>query len=74
MARRQPGLGAADKERDALGRLVARLHGQFPEQPTERIQQLVAERHAEFTGRPVCEFVPILIERTVRAQLRAASH
>ena len=69
LARHYPPRGA-NNEQIALARLTERLSKQFPEISQEQIEQLVRGRHAEFEGRPVRDFVPILVERGVRAQLR----
>ena len=61
--------GSVGKEHEALSRLIVRLKGQFPYLPSGHIEGLVHSHHAEFNDRPVREFVPIFVERAVRATL-----
>jgi hypothetical protein len=56
-------------EAAALARIVDRLHTQFPELDPGGIQQLVQGRYGEYDQSPVRDFVPILVERSVRLDL-----
>jgi len=70
-------MGAAIKHRthpsrgeaEAVSQLVHRLRQQFPELPAEAIDDAVNGRYVEFDGRPIRDFVPILVERAVLADL-----
>jgi hypothetical protein len=50
--------------------VTARLRKRFPEVSHEVIVQVVAGYHREFDGRPIRDFVPILVERQARDLLR----
>ena len=57
-------------ETAALGQVVARLRNQFPELPGEEIQRAVHRRYSGFDGGPIRDFVPILVERSAREDLK----
>ena len=59
-------------EQTALNQLIERLSKQFPDVPAAHIKRLVDRHHAEFGDRPIRTFVPIFVERTVRAELETA--
>jgi hypothetical protein len=63
----------ASSEADAMARVVSRLRQQFPELDTDQIERGVHVRHAEFDGRPVRDFVPILVERSAYRDLSGRS-
>jgi len=50
--------------------VVQRLTSQFPEVPPETIQQAVRGEYDEYDNSAIRDFVPILVERAVRAELR----
>jgi hypothetical protein len=49
----------------------ARLRKRFPDVSHEVIVRVVAGYHRQFDGRPIRDFVPILVERQARDLLRA---
>jgi hypothetical protein len=55
-------------EGQALAGVRARLSKQFPEMGDEAVAEAVGAALAEMTG-PVRDYVPVLVERTVRARL-----
>ena len=57
-------------EADAISRIVRRLQQQFPELPVETVEKAVLGQYEQFEGRPVRDFVPILVERAAQDQLR----
>jgi hypothetical protein len=63
----------ASSEAEAMARLVSRLRQQFPELDTDQIERAVQGRYAEFDGRPVRDFVPILVERSAYRELSGRS-
>lgn len=50
-------------EAEAMSRVMRRLRQQFPEIPNEAIEHAVHGHYEDFDGRPVRDFVPILVER-----------
>jgi hypothetical protein len=59
-----------DIESAKVEQAVGKLAEAFPEVPTDEIATLVHTEHAAFDGRPVRDYVPVLVERAVRARLR----
>jgi hypothetical protein len=49
--------------------VVQRLTSQFPEVPLETIQQAVRGAYYDYDSSTIRDFVPILVERAVRAEL-----
>ncbi|MBF6278433.1 MULTISPECIES: three-helix bundle dimerization domain-containing protein [Nocardia] len=62
---------AANDEDQQIAALVARLTVEFPALGADTIEALVAEVHRGFDGRPVRDFVPLLVERGVLRRLSA---
>lgn len=60
------------EEERAIGEVVERLAQQFPQAPAEAVSSLVDEAHHEFDQSPIRAFVPVLVERQVRARLGTA--
>jgi len=58
-----------EHEGRALAEVVERLVDRFPDLPEDRIR-VVASSHQEFEGMRIRDFVPILVERHARAQLK----
>jgi len=56
-------------EADQIAEVEARLARERPELDGERIHELVWSALATFDTAPVREFVPLLVERTVRQEL-----
>ena len=59
-----------DIEHEGVEKAIDRLAERFPDVPREGIADLVHGEHATLQGRPVRDYVPVLVERAVRAQLR----
>lgn len=57
-------------EQAAIDGLIARLSAQFPELPGETVARAVRGEYEGFAGSTVRDFVPVLVERSVRDQLR----
>lgn len=55
-------------EAQALAGVRARLSKQFPDLDEDAVAEAVGAAHAEMTG-PVRDYVPVLVEHTVRARL-----
>jgi hypothetical protein len=60
-------------ERKALVAASVRLRERFPAVRAETIDALLVRCHQEYDGRPVREFVPLLVERQVREHLEHGS-
>lgn len=56
-------------EQAAMSRVVERLASQFPEVPREDIARAVRGRYEGYEPSPVRDFLPILVERSVREDL-----
>ena len=59
----------ARAERAAIEGLIARLSAQFPELPAETVARAVRGEYDGFEASTVRDFVPVLVERSVRQQL-----
>ncbi|GAA3846267.1 hypothetical protein GCM10022403_092540 [Streptomyces coacervatus] len=58
------------REEEAIRGVVDRLSSAFSATHSpEEIAAAVAKAHATFSERPVCEFVPVLVERKARVIL-----
>jgi len=56
-------------EQQAVTHVVARLLERFPSLTEDHIHAIVDEEHHRFDGRPVRDFVPVLVERAARKRL-----
>jgi hypothetical protein len=66
----QPSSGLSKvREADALRKVTERLRTQFPELPEARVDAIVQGRYEQFDGRPIRDFVPVLVERSARQEL-----
>ena len=55
-----------------MGDVMQRMRARFPDTQPEQIRRLVENVHHEYEGRPIREFVPVLVEREVVNTLRGA--
>jgi hypothetical protein len=62
-----------DAERAAKDRLLDRLTQAFPDIPKDAITRAVEMRYQDFEGSPVRDFIPVLVERSVKQQLAAGA-
>jgi hypothetical protein len=53
----------------ALNRVVEALAIMYPSVAPELINEKVRRAHEQFTNAPIRDFVPVLVERQVRADL-----
>jgi hypothetical protein len=60
-------------EATAVANVIARLKSQFPEMSGDEIEAAVTGKHREFDEVAVRDFVPILVERSARENLRGAT-
>ncbi|MFE2961143.1 three-helix bundle dimerization domain-containing protein [Nocardia tengchongensis] len=62
---------AVNDEDQQIVALVRRLAAQFPAVDTDTVEGIVDEIHHGFDGRPVRDFIPLLVERGARRRLSA---
>lgn len=65
--------GGPEAEKVAMDRLMERLMQIFPEVPEDVITRAVEGRYHDFDHSRVRDFVPVLVERTVRQQLQTSA-
>ena len=58
-------------ELQAVTAVLNRLRGRFPNAAPDRIEREVMEVYHQFDGRPIRDFIPILVERAVIDRLSA---
>ena len=57
------------REQTVIEELVERLARSYPELPSATIADAVRASHAKFDGRPVRDYIPLLVERECRRRL-----
>jgi hypothetical protein len=57
-------------ENEAMERVVERLSERFPEVQRRRIDEVVQSEYHVFDGRPIRDYVPVLVEHGVKQLLR----
>lgn len=62
-----------DDEMRAIDRLIVRLNARFADIPAETVREAVHAAYDEFKGKPIRDFVPVLVERSATARLVADS-
>jgi hypothetical protein len=60
---------AAPKEAAALNDIVAAIKKDFPHLADDDVAAMVDRAREDFHNRPIREFVPLFVERRIRAQL-----
>ncbi len=55
-----------------MGSVIERVRARFPDAEPEKVRMIVEQVHHEYDGRPIREFVPVLVEREVTNTLRLA--
>ncbi|WP_353827760.1 three-helix bundle dimerization domain-containing protein [Agromyces sp. SYSU T0242] len=56
-------------EDQAIESVVVRMMERFPSTSRDRVHAVVDEEHHRYDGRPVRDFVPVLVERAARHRL-----
>lgn len=56
-------------EQTIIDQVAGRLSGKYPTIPTDTLAAVVRDVHARFDGRPVREYVPLLVERFAGQEL-----
>ena len=62
---------APDDELRAVTEVVQRLVITFPDLDTADVEHVVKQSHELFNGKPIRDFVPVLVERIARQDLQA---
>lgn len=60
-----------ENESAKVEQAIGKLAEAFPAVPVEEITELVHTEHAALDGRPVRDYVPVLVERAARTRLRS---
>jgi len=58
-------------EQTVIEQLVERLSNRYPAISQATVASVVLETHARFDGRPVRDFIPLLVERNAKSQLES---
>ena len=56
-------------EQTVIEQLVVRLTSRYPTISQSTVATVVRDVHARFDGRPLRDFVPLLVERTAKSEL-----
>jgi hypothetical protein len=56
-------------EQTVIEQLVARLTNRYPTLAESTVATVVRDVHSRFDGRPLRDFVPLLVERNARSEL-----
>jgi hypothetical protein len=56
-------------EQTIIDHLVARLTNRYPAISESTVASVVHDMHARFDGRPLRDFVPLLVERQAKSEL-----
>ena len=58
-------------EHRSVEEVIERLTKKYPDVDRGEIEQIVAEEHQAFAGRPVRDFVPVLVEKSAKKRVKA---
>ena len=56
-------------EQTVIDQLVGRLTSRYPAISQSTVERVVHDVHAKFDGRPLRDYVPLLVERSARSEL-----
>ncbi len=56
-------------EQTVIDQLVGRLTSRYPAISQSTLERVVHHVHARFDGRPLRDYVPLLVERSARSEL-----
>jgi hypothetical protein len=59
------------EETRALSQVTERMQTRFPDARADAVRFLVTYVHHQYDGRPIRDFVPVLVERAVYRSLRS---
>jgi hypothetical protein len=57
-------------ETKSIDTVIAALELRFPEVSRPKIEQVVERGYHRFDGAPIRDYIPVLVQRDARAQLR----
>lgn len=57
------------REQTVIDEVVARLSSRYPAIPKETVVSIVHDVYARFDGRPLRDYVPLLVERNAKSEL-----
>lgn len=60
-----------DSEQRGVDEVIDRLGEKYPDVDREVIGVIVTEEHEAFNGRPVRDFVPVLVEKRAKQRVKA---
>lgn len=60
-----------EEEAQAIAKVISRLRQKFSEVAPQEVENIVHEEHWALSGRPVRDFVPVLVEHEAKQRLRA---
>lgn len=61
----------AKQENNAVNDVIRRLEVRYADLPAGRVHTVVTSCHAALAGKPIRDFIPVLVEHAARSQLRA---
>jgi hypothetical protein len=56
-------------EQSGIDQLVVRLTNRYPTIAKATVESVVHDVHARFDGRPLRDYIPLLVERSARSEL-----
>jgi len=56
-------------EQTVIDQVVGRLTSRYPAISQSTVERVVHDVHARFDGRPLRDYVPLLVERSARSEL-----
>ena len=56
-------------EQTVIDEVVARLTSRYPAIPKETVESIVHDVYARFDGRPLRDYVPLLVESNAKSEL-----
>ena len=60
-------------DEDTIQQVVERLQEKFPDTPQADIEEATRTEFAEFAGRPVKDYLAILVERSAKKRLKKSA-
>ncbi|WP_285114228.1 three-helix bundle dimerization domain-containing protein [Leifsonia sp. fls2-241-R2A-40a] len=57
-------------DEDTIQQIVERLQEKFPDTPRAEIEDIARAEYGQYAGRPVRDYLAILVERSAKKQLK----